>query len=106
MLLLAASGMESAHAERWTQASPTVIDVWYDADNVRAGAGQLISVWVSTGPNRTNIGRDGKTVYPTYTIIDCMLRTAGSKLSLDMGTPMVSHGANSGMGKLIERLCP
>jgi len=103
--MLAMSTSEAAHAERWIQASPTDLHVWYDADNVRPTVGGLIGVWISTGPNRTNLGADGITSYPTYSMIDCRQRAAGSKLSLDLGKALVAYAPNSGMGELIEMLC-
>jgi hypothetical protein len=105
VLVLATCCLQVAHAERWVQASPVDSRVWYDADNVRATAAKLITVWISTGPTRTNTAADGKTSYPAYTIIDCKERTAGSKLSLDFGEPLATYAANSGMGALIAKLC-
>ena len=104
-LALAASTLKTARAERWVRASQLDSSVWYGADNVRPTAGGLIGVWVSTGLNRTNLGADGVTSCPAYSIIDCRQRTAGSKLSLDMGTALAAHAPNSGMGELIEKLC-
>ncbi len=95
----------AAHAERWIQASPTNSRVWYDADNVRPTTDHLVGVWISTGPNRTNPGTDGAKSYPTYSVIDCRRRTAGSKMSLDSGVALETYASNSAMGELIERLC-
>ena len=106
ILVLAACTSENAFAEHWVQASPTDSRVWYDADNVRPTADGLIGVWVSTGPKRTNPGVDGMTSYPTYSIINCLRRTAGSKMSLDVGKTLMPYASNSGMGELIEKLCP
>ena len=106
VLLLAASASENAHAERWLQASQADSRVWYDADNVQPTADGLIRVWGSTGPNRTNLRADGMTSYPTYSIINCLRRTAGSKISLDSGEELMTFASNSGMGELIEKLCP
>ena len=95
----------TAHAERWIQASPADSRVWYDADNVRPTSSHLIGVWISTGPHRTNPGVDGTTSYPTFSVIDCRQRTAGSKLSLDSGEALAPYASNSAMGELIEKLC-
>jgi len=105
VLVLAASTPENAHAERWVQASPADARVWYDADNIRPTGDGLIGVWVSTGPKRTNTGTDGKTSYPAYSIINCSQRTAGSKMSLDLGEASIPYASNSGMGELIAKLC-
>jgi hypothetical protein len=95
----------AAHAERWTQASPMDLHVWYDADNVRPTGDHLVGVWISTGPNRTNPGTDGAKSYPTFSVIDCRKRTAGSKLSLDSGQALETYTSDSAMGELIEKLC-
>jgi hypothetical protein len=105
VLLLAAFTSENAHAERWLQASPADSGVWYDAANVQPTANGLIRVWVSTGPNRTNLRADGMKSYPTYSIVNCRQRTAGSKLSLDSGKALMPYAPNSGMGQLIAKLC-
>ena len=105
VLVLAASASESARAEHWIQASPADSRVWYDADNVRLTSNGLIGVWVSTGPNRTNPRADGTTSYPTYSIIDCRRRTAGSQLSVSSGQALMSYSPNSGMSELIEKVC-
>lgn len=105
VLLFAASASETAHAERWLQASPTDSRGWYDADNVRLTTDGLIRVWVSTGPSRTNLRADGMKSYPTYSIVNCRQRTAGSKLSLDSGEALMPYASNSGMGQLIAKLC-
>ena len=104
-LALAAFTSDAAHAERWTQVSPTDSRVWYDADSVRPTSDHLVSVWVSTGPHRTNREASGVLSYPTYSIIDCRQRTAGSKMSLDSGKALEPFISNTGMGKLIESLC-
>jgi hypothetical protein len=105
VLVLAASTPENAHAERWVQASPTDARMWYDADNIRSTGDRLIGVWISTGPNRTNTGTNGKKSYPVYSIINCRQRTAGSKMKLDLGEALIPYASNSGMGELIEKLC-
>lgn len=96
----------AAHAERWIQASPADSRIWYDAENVRLTTGHLMGVWISTGPHRTNPGSDGTVSYPTFSIIDCRQRTAGSKMSMDLGKALEPYAANSAMGELIEKLCP
>ena len=105
VLVIGASTLDNAYAERWVQASPTDARVWYDTDNIRATGDGLIGVWISTGPNRTNTGTDGKTSYPAYSIINCRQRTAGSKMRLDLGEASIPYASNSGMGELIEKLC-
>jgi hypothetical protein len=105
-LVLAAFASAAAHAERWTQASPTDSRVWYDVDSVRPTSDHLVSVWVATGPHRTNREPSGGLSYPTYSIIDCRQRTAGSKMSLDSGKGLEPYAANTGMGELIEKVCP
>ena len=105
VLVLTGSASENARAEHWIQASPADSRVWYDADNIRSTANGLIGVWVSTGPNRTSSRADGTTSYPTYSIIDCRHRTAGSQLSLHKGEASISYASNSGMGELIDKVC-
>jgi len=45
------------------------------------------------------------TGFPTYSIINCQRRTAGSKLSLDLGEALMPCSSNSSKGQLIEKLC-
>jgi hypothetical protein len=104
-LALVAATIGAAHAEHWIQASATDSRVWYDADNVRATTNHLIGIWVSTGPNRTNPGADGVTSYPTYSVVNCQSRTAGSKMSLDLGQALQPFAPSSGMGELIAKFC-
>ena len=105
IVVVFASALQGVHAERWLQASPTDPRVWYDADNVRPTGDHLVGVWISTGPNRTNPGTDGAKSYPTFSVIDCRKRTAGSKLSLDSGQALETYTSDSAMGELIEKLC-
>jgi hypothetical protein len=104
--VLAVAVAQTAHAERWVQTGGADLRFWYDADSVRlTTTDRLIGVWVSAGPNRVNPGPNGTTVYPTYSIINCRERTAGSKISLDLGQALQSFAPNSGMGELIAKLC-
>ena len=105
VLMLAVSSVQSAYAERWVRAGQPDSNVWYDADSVRPTTNGLIGVWVSTGPNRLNPGANGRTVYPTYSLINCPQRTAGSKISLDLGQALQPFAPDSGMGELIAILC-
>jgi hypothetical protein len=105
ILMLAVTAIQPARAERWVQAGPTNSSFWYDADSIRQTTDHLIGFWVSTGPNRTSPGTEGVTNYPTYSIINCRERTAGSKMSLDLGQTLQRFAATSGRGELIEKLC-
>jgi len=105
ILALFAFASQAAHAERWVQISPEDQHLWYDADSVRPGANGLITVWMSEGPTRTIPGPDGKTIYPTYSVIDCRARTAGSKISFDLGEALQPYDPRSSMGELITKLC-
>jgi hypothetical protein len=104
-LLLLAGTIQAAHGERWVHAGPVDSSIWYDADSVRPTADHLIGVWVSTGPHRTNPAAGGVTSYPTYSIINCRTRTAGSKMSLDLGGALQPFAASSGIGELIAKFC-
>jgi hypothetical protein len=94
-----------AYAERWVQIDPEDPHLWYDADNVRPTANGLVTVWISAGSTRTVAGPDGTTIYPTYSVIDCRARTAGSKISFDLGEALQPYDPTSSMGELIARLC-
>ena len=104
-LVLAAPTIQAAHAERWVQAGAVDSSFWYDTDSVRPTTDHLIGVWVSTGPERTNAGTGGMTIYPTYSVVNCRSRTAGSKMSLDLGQALQPFASGSGMGELIVKLC-
>ena len=104
-MMLVMPNIQAAHAERWVQAGPVDSSFWYDADSVRPTSDPLIGVWVSTGPNRTNPGADGTTIYPTYSVINSRSRTAGSKISLDLGQALQPFAPSSGIGELIAKFC-
>jgi hypothetical protein len=104
-LVLVAPTFQAAHAERWVQAGPVESSIWYDADSVRPTSDHLIGIWVSAGPKRTNPGADGMTSYPTYSVVNCRSRTAGSKMSLDLGQALQPFAPDSGMGELIAKFC-
>jgi hypothetical protein len=105
ILALTAFAGEVAHAERWIQVDPGNQHLWYDVDSVRPAANGFITVWMSAGPTRTVSSPDGKTTYPTYSVIDCRARTAGSKFSFDLGETLQSFEPSSAMGELIAKLC-
>ena len=105
LLPLALLNVSTAHAENWVEVGPAGSTLWYDAQNVRMTSDRLIGVWLSNGPARTEAGANGLTNYPTYTLIDCKNRKAGSKLSLDGGKPLQIHAVNSSLGALIAKLC-
>ena len=94
-----------AEAENWVAVGPTDSMLWYDTQTVRTTSDRLIAVWLSGAPARTQIGTDGRTSYATLTLIDCKDRRAGSKLSLDGGTPLKDYALASSMGALIAKLC-
>jgi hypothetical protein len=96
---------QPAYAERWVQIDPEDAHLWYDADNVRATSNGLVTVWISAGSARTVPGPDGTTIYPTYSVIDCRARTAGSKISFDLGEALQPYDPRSSMGELIATLC-
>ena len=102
--LLAFAG-GGAHAERWVQIDPENQQLWYDADSVRPGPNNLITVWISASSARTTPGPDGTTIYPALSVIDCRARTAGAKISFDLGEPLQHYDASTGMGELIVKLC-
>jgi hypothetical protein len=106
VLLLVASVNRAAYAERWIQAGPAESRLWYDADSIHPTGNRLIGVWISSGPSRTNSGAGGVRVYPTYSIVNCRERTAGSKISVDLGEALQAYAASTGMGELIAKLCP
>jgi hypothetical protein len=95
----------AAHAERWVQVDPENQHLWYDADSVRPAPNSFITLWMSAGSNRTVPGPDGKTIYPTLSLIDCRARTAGAKINFDLGEPLQLYDASSSMGELIAKLC-
>ena len=103
--LLPVSVCVPAQAENWVAVGPTDSTLWYDTQTVRTTSDRLIAVWLSNGPARTQIGTDGRTNYATLTLIDCKDRKAGSKLSLDGGTPLKDYAQGSRMGALIAKLC-
>jgi hypothetical protein len=103
-LILMASTIRTAHAEHWVRSGPDS-QIWYDEDSVRPTGTNLIGVWISSGPNRTNPGAEGKTIYPIYSMVDCRDKKAGSKISIDSGEPLQSFAPASGMGALITKLC-
>jgi hypothetical protein len=105
ILALAAFAGQAAHAERWVQINPEDQHLWYDADSVRPAPNGLVTVWMSAGPTRTIPGPDGTTIYPTYSVIDCRARTAGSKASFDLGEALQAYDPRSSMGELITKLC-
>lgn len=94
-----------AKAENWVAVGPIDSMIWYDTQTVRTTSDLLIAVWLSDGPARTQIGTDGRTSYATLTLINCRDRKAGSKLSLDGGTPLKDYAQGSSMGALIAKLC-
>ena len=104
-LVLVAITIHAAHAERWVQASSADSTFWYDTDGVQLRTDHLVGVWISTAPMRTTVGTGGITIYPTYSVINCGSRTAGSKMSLDIGQALQPFAPNSGMGQLIAKLC-
>lgn len=104
VLAIMASALRPAYAEHWVQSGPDS-QVWYDEDSVRPTGNNLLGVWISSGPNRTNPGVEGKTIYPTYSMVDCRDKKAGSKISIDSGEPMQSFAPDTGMGALIAKLC-
>jgi hypothetical protein len=104
-LVLVGTTIRAAHAEQWVQASSADSTFWYDTDSVQLRTDHLVGVWISTGPTRTSVGTSGITIYPTYSVINCGSRTAGSKMSLDVGQALQSFAPNSGMGQLIAKLC-
>ena len=105
VLVFMASAIHGVHAERWVQAGPIDSQFWYDTDGIRPTADRLIGVWISGEPNRTNPGTGGMTIYPTYSIINCRERTAGSKISIDLGQAPQPFAASLSMGELIAKLC-
>ena len=105
VLVLAASTLENARAEHWIQTSPKDSRVWYDTDDVHSTSDGPIGVGVSRGPSRLNPQGKGSTSYPTYSIVNCLHRTAGSKMSLDSGEGLKTFALNLGMGELIDKLC-
>jgi hypothetical protein len=94
-----------AQAENWVTVGPTDSALWYDTQTVRTTSDSLLAVWLSGTPSRTQIGADGRTSYATLTLVDCKTRKAGSKLSLDGGTPLKGFALGSSMGALIAKLC-
>ena len=105
VLALLVFGSEAVHAEQWVQVDPENQRLWYDADSVRPAPNSTITLWISTGSNRTATGPDGMTIYPTYSVIDCRARTAGAKINFDLGEPLQPYDASSSMGELITKLC-
>jgi len=105
VLVLVTTTNHAAHAEQWVQASSADSTFWYDTESVQLRTDHLIGVWISTGPMRTSVGAGGITIYPTYSVINCESRTAGSKMSLDIGQALQPFAPNSGMGQLIAKLC-
>ena len=105
VLMLMVPTIQAAHAERWVHAGAVDSNFWYDADNIRPTTNGFIGVWISTGPSRTIPGAGGMTIYPTYSVINCRERTAGSKISLDVGQALQAFAPTSGMGELIAKLC-
>lgn len=103
--LVLAMTIHAAHAEQWVQASSADSTIWYDTDSVQLRSDHLVGVWISTGPMRTSVGPGGITIYPTYSVINCGSRTAGPKMSLDVGHALEPFAPNSGMGQLIAKLC-
>jgi hypothetical protein len=94
-----------AQAENWVAVGPTDSAIWYDTQTVRTTSERLLAVWLSDSPARTRIGADGRTSYATLTLVDCKARKAGSKLSLDGGTPLKGYALDSSMDALIAKLC-
>ena len=105
ILLLLALASQTAHAERWVQVDPKDAHLWYDSDSVRPTTNSIIMVWISAGSTRTVPGPEGTTIYPTYTVINCRERTAGSKISFDFGESLQPYDPTSSMGQLIAQLC-
>jgi hypothetical protein len=95
----------AAQAEEWVAVGPAGSTLWYDSERVRITSDRRIAVWLSNAPARTETGANGITNYPTYTLIDCKDRKAGSKISLDNGKPLQVYAAASSMGALIAKLC-
>lgn len=102
---LLAFASQPSYAERWVQVDPADPNLWYDADSVRAMPNSLLTLWVSSGPSRTGRAPDGTAIYPTYSVIDCRGRTAGSKINFDLGQPLQPYDPSSSMGELIAKLC-
>ena len=94
-----------AQAENWVAVGPVDSALYYDTQTVRTTSDRLIAVWLSNGPARTQTGADGRTDYAILTLVDCKDRKAGSKLSLDGGTPLKGYALSSSMGALIAKLC-
>lgn len=105
VLAVVAAANRAAHAERWVQTGPMESRLWYDADSIRLTADGRIGVWISSSPNRTSLGATGVTIYPIYSIVNCRERTAGSKISTDLGQALQPFASDSGMGELIAKLC-